>query len=68
MSFITIFGLVIATWAMLSVVGSERQKELTACRRKIAEELQAAAEAEAAAAAAVPPPPQTPPANPAKVR
>jgi hypothetical protein len=73
MSFITIAGLVIATWAMLSVVGSERQRELTACRRKVAEELEAAAEAAAAAAAAPPPPPQppsakTPPPKPAKVR
>jgi hypothetical protein len=52
-SFITISGLIVGVWAMLSLMGSERQRELVICKREVAEE---------AEALAANPPPLTPPA------
>jgi len=56
MSIFTIAGLILATWAMLSVAGSERQASLADCRRRVEQE---------PAAAPSPPPPHSPKPAPA---
>jgi hypothetical protein len=43
MTVVTIAGLIFGAWAMLSLIGSERQRELVICRRKFADETEAAA-------------------------
>jgi|HubBroStandDraft_1064217.scaffolds.fasta_scaffold2205245_1 hypothetical protein len=74
MSIFTIVGVIVGAWAMLSLVGAERQQGLTECRRravldavkaaKAADASAQAAQATAAAAAAKTPPAQAKPAAP----
>jgi hypothetical protein len=73
MSIFTIVGVIVGAWAMLSLVGAERQQGLTECRRravldavKAAKVADASAQAaQATAAAAKTAPAQAKPAAPA---